>query len=119
MAEIDAIKDYLKKLRKVINFEAAFVFFDIGIYKKNKIDDILCCIYAKLPASYKRALKTQQMIKNYNSLLCYNLLVKHMSKKFFLDNRYCVLRIKEINNLIQAVIMCIEKDINSIEKASF
>ena len=42
-----------------------------------------------------------------------------MSKKIFLDNRYCVLRIKEINNLIQAVIMCIEKDINSIEKASF
>ena len=37
MAEIDAIKDYLKKLRKAINFEAAFVFFDIGIYKKTKL----------------------------------------------------------------------------------
>ena len=59
MADIVALKDYLKKLQKIINFEATFTFSHWKLVKKTRIDDIMCCIYATLPDTYKRMLKTK------------------------------------------------------------
>lgn len=36
MVDIVALKDYLKKLQKIINFEATFTFFTLEAYKKDK-----------------------------------------------------------------------------------
>ena len=44
MADIVALKDYLKKLQKIINFEATFTFSHWKLVKKTRIDDIMCCI---------------------------------------------------------------------------
>lgn len=116
MVEIDSIKDYLKKLQKVINFDHTFSFAGIRLIKKSKIDDILCCVYAKLPESYKKMLKTKVDVQKYNSVLCYSLLMKLLSRKFFLDKNMCMIHVTEANKLISAVILGIERDIDSIEK---
>lgn len=114
--DIAAIKDYLKKLQKAINYDATFSFLSLRLVKSSRLDDILCCIYAKLPDSYKKMLKTKVDVKRYNSVLCYSLLTKLLSKKFFLDKNLCVINITEIEKLIRSVLGTIERDINSIEK---
>ncbi len=116
MVEIDAIKDYFKKLQKVINFDSTFSFASIRLVKKSKIDDIICCVYAKLPDSYKKMLKTKVDVKRYNSVLCYSVLTKLLARKFFLDKNLCMINITEANKLISSIILGIERDINSIEK---
>ena len=116
VVDIIAIKDYLKKLQKVVNFDHSFSFAGIRLVKKSKIDDILCCVYAKLPESYKKMLKTKVDVQRYNSVLCYGLLTKLLAKKFFLDQNLCIIHITEVNKLISSVILGIERDINNIEK---
>ena len=116
MADIITIKDYLKKLQKVINFDAEFKFGGIYLVKKTRIDDITCCIIASLPDSYKKVLKSKNDIQKYSSVLSYGLLTKLLSKKFFLDKNLCMVKIDEINKLIGAILLTIEKDIHSIEQ---
>ncbi len=116
MEDILAAKDYLKKLQKVINFDHVFSFAGIRLIKKNKIDDVLCCVYAKLPDSYKKMLKTKTNVKQYNSVMCYGLLTKLLAKKFFLDKSLCVVNVTEVNKLLSSVILSIERDINKIEQ---
>lgn len=116
LEDIAAIKDYLKKLQKVIDYDATFSFLGIKLVKRSRLDDVLCCIYAKLPGSYKKMLKTKVDVKRYNSVLCYSLITKLLSKKFFLDPNLCVVRVSEIAKLIQSVLSTIERDIKSIEQ---
>ena len=73
MADIIALKDYYKKLQRIINFEGEFTFFDYKLVKKSKIDDILCCILATLPADYK-SLMNQKLGVKLNSITYYKLL---------------------------------------------
>lgn len=117
MADITALKDYLKKLQKAINYEATLTFSHWKLVKKTRIDDIMCCIYATLPDTYKKMLKTKLDIQRYNSVLCYGLLAKLMAKKFFLDKNLIVLNITEVNKLISGIMATIEQDIHSIEQA--
>lgn len=116
MVEIDAIKEYFKKLQKVIELESTFTFANIYIVKKSKMDDIICCIYAKLPDSYKKMLKSKTAAGQYNSVLCYNLLTKFLSKKFFLDKSLCVINKAQIFKLINSINSTIEHDIDTIEQ---
>ncbi len=115
MADIIAIKDYLKKLQKIINFDAEFKFFSYNLIKKRKIDDITCCIIASLPESYKKMLKTKNDIQKYSSVLSYGLLTKLLARKFFLDKNLCMVNTGEVNKLISAIIVTIERDIKNIE----
>lgn len=116
MEDIVAIKEYLKKLQKVINFDSVFSFANLRLVKKSRIDDIICCIYAKLPDSYKKLLKTKVDVKQYNSILCYGLLAKLLARKFFLDKNLCPVDITEANRLISSITLSIERDIYNIEK---
>lgn len=116
MADIITIKDYLKKLQKIINFDAEFKFGGLYLVKKRKIDDITCCIIASLPDSYKKMLKTKNDVQKYNSVLSYGLLTKLLNKKFFLDKNLCMVNVNEVNKLIGAILVTIERDINSIEQ---
>lgn len=83
MADIVALKDYLKKLQKIINFEATFTFSHWKLVKKTRIDDIMCCIYATLPDTYKRMLKTKTDIQRYNSVLVTGTSYKAYCKNIF------------------------------------
>ena len=114
--DIDAIKDYMKKLQKVINFDATFSIAGFKLIQKRKIEDVLCCVYAKLPEAYKKMLKTKVDVQRYNSVLCYSLLMKLLSKKFFLDKNLIIVRVNEVNKLISAVIVSIDRDISTIEQ---
>lgn len=116
MVDVVALKDYLNKLQKLINFDATFSFSCYKLVKKSRIDDIMCCIYATLPDSYKRMLKTKKDIQRYKSVLCYGMLAKLLAKKFFLDKNLCIINITEVNKLISNVTLSIERDINAIEQ---
>ena len=116
MDDIQGLKNYFKKLKRIIMTEADLKFFRFSFVKKNKIDDVLCCVYAKLPDSYKKMLKTKTNVKQYNSVMCYGLLTKLLAKKFFLDKSLCVVNVTEVNKLLSSVILSIERDINKIEQ---
>ena len=58
MEDVVAVKDYFKKLQRAVNEEAEFTFFSFKFVKKNRIDDLLCCILALLPDSYNREICT-------------------------------------------------------------
>ena len=115
MVDIIAIKDYFKKLQKVINFNAEFNIGGLRLIKANKINDLMCCILATLPDSYKKIMKTKTDVQRYNSILCYGVLTKLFSKRFFLDKNMCMVNVEEVNKLISSINATIERDIRSIE----
>ena len=51
MVDIIALKEYFKKLQKIINFSAEFNIGNRRLIKANKINDLMCCILATLPDS--------------------------------------------------------------------
>ncbi len=116
MVDIVAIKDYLKKLQRIINFDAVFTFGSFKLVKKNRINDITCCLLATLPDSYKRVIKTKKDVQRYNSVLCYGALSKLLAKSFILDKNLCVVNVTEANKMISSMINFIERDINAIEE---
>lgn len=115
MEDIEALKDYFKKLQRVINFEASFALFGKSLIQKNKIDDILCCILAKFPEAYKRIMRSSES-KKYDSIICYNTLFNAIKNKFFLDSNKYLVDTSKTNKLISTILVTIEKDINNIEK---
>lgn len=84
MADIVALKDYLKKLQKIINFEATFTFSHWKLIKKTRIDDIMCCIYATLPDTYKRRLKTKLIFNAIIQFYVTDFLQSLLQEHFFL-----------------------------------
>lgn len=48
------LMNYYTKLEKCIQNEAAFSFGNKKIFDKKRVDDILCCIEASMPAEFKR-----------------------------------------------------------------
>ncbi len=115
MDDIQGLKNYFKKLKRIIMTEADLKFFRFSFVKKNKIDDVLCCIIATLPKSYKRICMSSQS-KDFGSTLSYKILPKAIKRKFFLspalysiDRNYAV-------RLIDTILKTIEKDIQEIEK---
>lgn len=116
MVDSTAIKDYLKKLQKVINFEAVFTLGNYKLVKKTRIDDIMCCVLATLPDSYKKMLKTKKDIQRYNSVLCYGALTKLLAKRFFLDKKLSMVDVTEANKMISSIIISIERDLNAIDQ---
>lgn len=54
MEDLTDLKKYLKKLQRVISNDADFTFFGSNYIKKNKVDDIWCCILASMPNIFKK-----------------------------------------------------------------
>ncbi len=117
MADIIAIKDYFKKLQRAINEDADFTFFNIKLAKKNRIDDLLCCVLALLPDSYKKALKKRavNVADQLTSVSAYNRLEKLIKKPFLLNSEIYVVQYNEALSLIRAITSNIERDINKLE----
>ncbi|MBR1373204.1 hypothetical protein IJ750_05975 [bacterium] len=115
MADTAATIEYFKKLLKVIHYDADLTFLDVKLIKKSKIDDVLCCILATLPDTYKKLMRQKEGDK-FDSILCYKLMFKALKRKFlFNSNVYLV----ETNNAIKFatnVLKTLEKDIEKIER---
>lgn len=111
------LKNYFKKLQKIIAKEADFKFFGKSFLKKNKVDDILCCIIATLPSEYKKNMRVASGRK-LSSVIAYNALFGAIKKKCpFSSDKYMV-DSKKANQLISTIINTIGRDISYIEKNS-
>ena len=115
MADVTEIISYFNKLNKTINYEADFTFFDVKFVKKNKIDDILCCILKLLPDSYKRIMK-QKEGRRLNSVLAYDMLFGAVKNKFILSSDVYLVRYKEAAKYIKIITSTLERDVEYIEK---
>ena len=115
MLDVSDTISYFKKLQKVIYYEADFVFWGFALVKKNKIDDVLCCILATLPDSYKRLMK-QREGKKLKSIVAYEMLFNAIKGKFILNSNMYLVRNEDANKYISTILATLEKDIAYIEK---
>ncbi len=111
----DELKNYFKKLQRVINTDVDFKFIDVYLIKKSKIDDILCCILAVLPDAYKKMMRSKEGQK-LNSIICYNTLFKAIKRKFIFNSNVYMVDINKANRLISTIVSSIERDIKYAEK---
>ena len=115
MEKIKTLKDYFSKLQRTIIYNADFKIFNKAFIKKNKIDDILCCILTTFPPLYKRMLNMREGVQ-YKSVLSYNMLIRDIKKKFAFNPNVYMVNISGANSKINAILKTIESDINNIEK---
>lgn len=111
------LKNYFKKLQRTIIRDADLKIFKYSFLKKNKIDDILCCVIATLPDTYKKNMRSNTGQK-LGSVIAYNALFNAIKKKCpFSANKYMV-DVSKVNRLIDTIIGTIARDISYIEKNS-
>ena len=87
---LENINNYLKKMTMVINSNASFSIFGFKFIKRNRVDDVLCCIEATLPKEYKDAIRKHgaQKFRGYS---CYLELLDSFKKyKSFSPDHYIV-----------------------------
>ena len=102
------LKKYFKKLEQALEDEVVFKFGNKRFVKKNRIDDILCCIEAKYPTEIKKLYrKIPNEIKGYNAFVKLN---KTIRKSSFLNNTLYVIKYNETLNSVQFVSEMINSD---------
>ena len=115
MADVTEIKNYMKRMLRLVN-TADFSIFGSSLVKKSKVDDLIVCIFALLPDSYKKTMKKRVPLDLYPSVSSLNRLSKIIRKPFFLSKDYYFFKTSEAITLIQNVSINIEKDIRKIEE---
>lgn len=111
------IKNYFKKLRIVVSTSADFSFLGFVFVKKNKIDDVLCCILATLPDKYKKYLHTE-FAKPVPTMHLYALLYGTVKQKCLFNSQVYMVNKKKAINYISNIISGIERDLIYLEKNS-
>ena len=118
MAEdLTELKKYLKKIQRVVNSDADFKFFGSHFIKKNKIDDVWCCVLASLPEIYKKNMKTD-LGKKLSSVIAYNHLFDALKRKCPFSVQMYSSKAEEVNKSIDTILATIERDVNYLEKNS-
>ena len=117
MYDITELKGYFKKIQEAL-YNAEFSFLGYKFVKKNRIDDLLCCIIAVLPDIFKSALKKVKDVdkKLYPSLLAYSILIKKLCVKFILSQDLYIVSEDEIKELIYKIENHINVDIKKLER---
>lgn len=115
MTDVAAIKDYLRKIQRTVEANADFGLMNDKFIKKNKIDDLLCCIYATLPDAYKKLLRSSEL-KKYKSAICLDTLINKLKHKFLFNPSIYVVNVNEIKSLVSTCISTIETDLAALEK---
>ena len=76
MQDLTETKNYIKKLHRIVN-TPEFTLFGKFLAKKNRIDDVLCCVIASFPDIYKKALKNRAIRpEQFQSVAAFNRLTK-------------------------------------------
>ncbi len=115
MIDIEELKSYLKKLQKTVS-SAELTLFGYSIAKKNRIDDLFCCIIALFPDSYKKALKNRTLRPDqFQSVTAFNRLSKVIKRPAFLLSDCYAYRLPDANDLFKLINKDIELDINRLE----
>lgn len=115
--DVAMLKDYFKKLRTVVLTGADFCLFNVAFIKKNKIDDILCCILAILPTTYKKYLHTQ-FAKPVPTMHLYDLLYEAIKQRCLFNSQVYMVDKKRAIKYISNLISGIERDLIYLEKNS-
>ncbi len=117
MNENSELKNYFKKLQRIIIRDADLKLFKYSFFKKNKIDDILCCIIATLPDAYKKNMRTNLGKKLGSVIVCNTLFDTIKNKCPFSSDKYMI-DASKASRLIDTITKTIERDIRYIEKNS-
>ena len=115
MADVTELKNYIKKLSRVVN-SADFAILGKTLIKKKKVDDLIVCIIALLPDSFKKTMKKRVPIDVYPAVAAFNRLSKVIRKPFFLSKDYYFFPTSEVITLLQSIGKNIERDINKLEE---
>ena len=115
MSSVEELKNYFKKLKRIVNYEEEFVFFDLKLIKKSKIDDLLCCILATFPEKYKKFMN-MPMGRDLKSVACYRQLFDSIKRKFILSSDVYLVEYKTADRMIETILATIDSDISYIEK---
>ena len=117
MEDLTDLKKYLKKLQNTIAKDIDFKFFGLNFIKKNKIDDVWCCVLASLPEIYKKNMKTD-LGKKLSSVIAYNHLFDALKRKCPFNAQMYSSNAEEVNKSIDTILVTIEKDVIYLEKNS-
>ena len=115
MSDYSSAKDYIKRLQRLIEYEATFSFSKFRIIRTALIDDLMACILAAFPDSYKKALQKKNN-SLYSSVIAYQTLKKFLKQKFFLFPDHCVVDEVEATRAIEALLQNLDNDILNIEE---
>lgn len=115
---IENIKNYLKKLLRIIEYDTKFSFGNCRFVDKTKIDDIICCIDASFPANYKKWLKyaTPRERKKITSDIAYTKLKNIAQNKIFFNNNYYSTNIIQVRECVNTISANIEHDFSYVYK---
>lgn len=115
MTDLSETLSFFKKLQKITKFDADFSFGAYCLIKKSKIDDVLCCILATLPESYKRIMK-QREGRNLKSVVAYDMLFNAVKGKFIFNSNVYLVKLKDVDKYIATILITLEKDVLYVEK---
>ena len=115
MAQIDEIKEYLRKIQLVVK-NPEFSFVGSCFVKKSRIDDLMCCLMAVLPKQFNNILKYKTERYKYVSTLNIAKLKDEMMHPFLFSKNLYVFELNKIMVYIQNIMKSIEQDIEKIEK---
>ena len=107
--QLQDLKTYLNKLKRIIATESSFSFGNKKIVGKSRIDDIVCCIQASYPAEYTEYVK-RNGLKSLQSHLCYQQLLTVTTKKFLLSSGHYLVDFDKFMSLLNMLTQTIEKE---------
>ena len=114
MDELQEIISYLKKLERTIEYNSDFVFMNTRFIKKDKIDNILCCILAKLPNEFKKKMRVAD--NKYRSVSAFKLLQDNITQKSFFGPSMYKYDFAKSKQLLASLKSYLPKDIEDMNR---
>ena len=107
--QLQGLKLYLNKLKRIITNESSFSLGNKKIISKARIDDIVCCVQANYPDDFTEYVK-RNGIKSLQSHLCYQQLLAVVTKKFILSSAHYSIDFTRFISLLNMLVQTMEKE---------
>ena len=108
------LKKYFKKLSRLINEEPTFRLINVNLVNKVALDDILCCIEAKLPQEYIKAVKKSGKKHNFQGYSYYLELTAYLRRKFIFSSSYYAVMHGPANAILSKIVPVLMSDIKAV-----
>ena len=115
MSQNEEVKEYLNKMMHALK-NAEFRFLGYNFVKKNRIDDLFCCLFATLPKKYNDILKNKIERNKYHSMLNLSRLKDNVMRPFIFSKEHYVFEQNTVLVLVQNILRTLDKDIEKVEK---